>query len=49
MLRNRWSKRARESKGAALVEFALIAPLLLILCMAATDLAFPSSACSRSS
>ena len=37
MLRNRWLKRVRESKGAALVEFALIAPLLLILCMAATD------------
>ncbi len=31
------SRKARKARGAALVEFALMAPLLLGLCMAATD------------
>ena len=31
------SRKARKSRGAALVEFAMVTPLLLGLCMAATD------------
>ena len=37
MAQKRWLRDARSVEGAALVEFALIAPLLLVLCMAAVD------------